>query len=283
MARRLRRWTAGKDADVKQFDGRAGVVSAAVALAATMAMAATPGAAAQQMTSAEAIAFLDGSGDGKVDADEYARFQSSRCPGFDANGDQKLSMEEFTASLPPAEQRATSQTFPSFDSNQDGGLDNGEFMAYHAYILRTYIDTDKDGYMSIAEFDVVRRPAEPAARQTASAPATPASGLAVLDYNKDGKTDLNEYLNFQLPNLKKFDANGNGRLSRDEFKASLPPGAQKNAARSFDAFDRDKDNGLEQQEFLSYHAFVFNNVLDRNKDGFVDGKEWARLAAEGRN
>jgi Ca2+-binding EF-hand superfamily protein len=238
-----------------------------------------PVALAQQQSPEQVIAFLDKGGDGKVDADEYAKFQVGRLSQSDANTDGKLSPEEFTASLAAGEKRLAAQSFPTFDQNADQGIEPAEFAAYHAYVFRTFIDTDKDGYMSAAELAAVQQPAPAAA--PAPAPSAAASALAMLDYNKDGKTDLNEYLNFQMPNLKTFDANGNGRLSRDEFKESLPASAKSNAPRSFAAFDRDKDNGLEQQEYLGYHAFVFKNVLDKNKDEFIDASEWQAIRSGG--
>jgi Ca2+-binding EF-hand superfamily protein len=99
-----------------------------------------------------------------------------------------------------------------------------------------------------------------------------------MDLDRDGKVSLNEYLNFQLPRLTQFDANKNGRLSRDEFKESLDPASQKNAERSFLSFDLNKDRALNQEEFLGYHAFVFKNFVDKNRDGFLSEDELAALS-----
>jgi hypothetical protein len=110
-----------------------------------------------------------------------------------------------------------------------------------------------------------------------AAAQTPEQAVAFLDHDKDGKVSLNEYLNFQLPNLAKNDLNSNGKLSRDEFKNSLADSAKKNAETSFKAFDADRNNGLDQREFLGYHAFVFKNYIDTDKDGFMSAAEWSAL------
>lgn len=103
--------------------------------------------------------------------------------------------------------------------------------------------------------------------------------FAYLDLDKDGKISLNEYLNFQLPRLAQFDQNANGKLSQAEFKASLVGQAKRNAETSFRAFDRNKDRSLDQQEFLGYHAYIFKNYLDTDKDGFMSLAELAALQA----
>lgn len=105
-----------------------------------------------------------------------------------------------------------------------------------------------------------------------------ARAIAFMDHDKDGSASLNEYLNFQLPKATQFDANKNGRLSREEFTASLDPASQNNADRSFLAFDLNKDRTLSQEEFLGYHAFVFKNYVDKNRDGFLTEDELAALS-----
>ncbi len=105
-----------------------------------------------------------------------------------------------------------------------------------------------------------------------------AAGLVrYLDLDRDGQVSLNEYLNFQQPRLAEFDENGNGRLSKAEFKASLSEQGKGNADRSFRAFDRNSNNGLEEREFLGYHAYVFKNVIDKNGDEQVTAEEMAAL------
>ena len=106
---------------------------------------------------------------------------------------------------------------------------------------------------------------------------SPADTIGLLDVDKDGKVSRNEYLTFQQRRLSQYDANGNGRLSREEFKASLAAEARKNAKESFRVFDVNKDGGLSQDEFLGYHAFVFKNYFDLNKDGFISLEEWRKV------
>ncbi len=122
-------------------------------------------------------------------------------------------------------------------------------------------------------------PPSPAPPPPLPEPKSPAArAIAFMDHDKDGKVSLNEYLNFQLPKFTQFDANKNGRLSREEFKASLDPASQKNVDRSFLAFDLNKDHALIQDEFLGYHAFVFKNYVDKNRDGFLTEDELAALS-----
>jgi Ca2+-binding EF-hand superfamily protein len=106
---------------------------------------------------------------------------------------------------------------------------------------------------------------------------TPAQSIAWLDLDKDGHVSLNEYLTFQASRLPQFDLNGNGRLSRAEFESSLVGPSKANAERSFRIFDANKDNALDQREFLGYHAFVFKNYVDTDKDGFLSLAELSAL------
>jgi Ca2+-binding EF-hand superfamily protein len=116
-----------------------------------------------------------------------------------------------------------------------------------------------------------------AAQDTPANTPSPAFAVAYLDKDADGKVSLNEYLHFQLPKLAAGDANANGRLSLKEFESTLEGEGKSNADRSFRVFDQDKDKGLEQREFLGYHAYIFKTFLDADRDGFLTVEEFAAL------
>jgi EF hand len=108
----------------------------------------------------------------------------------------------------------------------------------------------------------------------------PEAALRFLDADRDGTVVLNDYLNFQLPKLSQFDADQDGELGFKEFKASLQGKAQQRAQASFTAFNREgRGRSMNQREFLGYHAYVFKNVLDANRDGILSAGELAKVTA----
>ncbi len=108
--------------------------------------------------------------------------------------------------------------------------------------------------------------------------ASPEQVIAFLDKDADGKCSLQEYLQFQLPKLARFDVNADGALQLPEFRNSLEGKAKNNANYSFNMFDKEeKSRALTQREFLGYHAFVFKTYVDQDKDGFMSPAEWSSL------
>ncbi len=108
---------------------------------------------------------------------------------------------------------------------------------------------------------------------------TAEQAIAALDADTDGKVSLQEFLHFQAARMPEFDKDGDGILDKKEFKASLQGKEQiKNAERAFIGFNNeDNKRGLTQREFLGYHAYVFNNRIDKDKDGFMTAAEWDEL------
>lgn len=125
------------------------IVLAGVVLLAAGAVAA-PQAAAQQP--GMVIQFLDKNADGKCDLNEYLGYQVGRIPQFDKDGDGEFILAEFRDSL---QGRAKSNAAVLFkNSNVEGGrtLSQKEYLGYHAWVFKTFVDSDKDGFMSEEEW-----------------------------------------------------------------------------------------------------------------------------------
>jgi hypothetical protein len=124
----------------------------AIFLAASTLLAISP-AMAQQVTPEQAIGYVDKDGDGKCSLQEFLAFQVTRIAQFDANADGILQFAEFKESLQGDGKKNAQRSYDAF--NTEGkvkGLTQREFLGYHAYVFKTYIDTDKDGFMSAAEW-----------------------------------------------------------------------------------------------------------------------------------
>ena len=101
------------------------------------------------------ITFLDKNGDGRCDLNEYLTFQVTRMTDADENSDGELTLSEFRESLQGRSKRNAQQIFNA--SNAEGGrtLSQKEFLGYHAFVFRTVVDADKDGFMSAEELQAV--------------------------------------------------------------------------------------------------------------------------------
>ncbi len=107
----------------------------------------------------------------------------------------------------------------------------------------------------------------------------PEQVIAFLDKSGDGKCNLDEYLMYQQPRMAEFDTDKNGELNQAEFKSSLQGKSKQNAAVVFKTFNAEGGRTLTQREFLGYHAWVFKNYVDTDKDGFMSAEEWSKIMA----
>lgn len=113
-------------------------------------------ALAQQFSPQQAIAFLDRDGDGKCSLNEFLTYQAGRMSRFDASGDGVLQYAEFKESLQGRGKQAAQRSFDAFNiEDERRALTRREFLGYHAYVFREFIDTDSDGFMSAAEWEKI--------------------------------------------------------------------------------------------------------------------------------
>lgn len=95
--------------------------------------------------------------------------------------------------------------------------------------------------------------------------------VLALDTNKDGVIDASEIANAPAA-LKTLDKNGDGQLTRDEYRAARPEGAEKPAGKKEGKGGKgDKGAKKERQPLLA--------ALDANGDGVIDAKEIANAPA----
>jgi hypothetical protein len=110
-------------------------------------------ALAQQPTPEQVIAFLDKDADGQCSLQEYLQFQLPKLTQFDANADGALQLPEFRNSLEGKAKNNAKYSFDMFDKEEKSrALTQREFLGYHAFVFKTYVDRDNDGFMSPAEW-----------------------------------------------------------------------------------------------------------------------------------
>lgn len=109
-----------------------------------------------QVSPDQAIAWLDRDRDGKCSLQEYLAFQQTRMAQFDSSGDGVLQFVEFRESLQGDGKRNAKRSYDAFNREENvRGLTQREFLGYHAYVFNHYIDSDKDGFMSAAEWSKI--------------------------------------------------------------------------------------------------------------------------------
>lgn len=129
--------------------------SSLMAAIAVLAAAGT-GQALAQVTPEKAIQFLDKDNDGKCSLNEYLTFQVTRLAQFDADADGVLQLDEFKNSLSGAAKNNAHRSFKAFNLEESrNALTRREFLGYHAYVFKTYVDSDNDGFMSGEEWSKV--------------------------------------------------------------------------------------------------------------------------------
>ncbi|MEO6807612.1 MAG: EF-hand domain-containing protein [Isosphaeraceae bacterium] len=199
-------------------------------------------ARAQQLNIRETFQNLDANNDMVIDRDEVpeegrAAFDRLLAKG-DANKNGKLEADEFRTlalklrALAQGGLGLAGQRFQAMDTDGDGKVSKAEFKGPELLFKR--LDADKDGFITTAEalnaFKPQEKPAAP--EPAASEPKPRAEPKPANDSPKAKRAAL-------LERLKAMDKDGDGTISKDEFKGR---------EALFDRLDTDKDGTLSKDE-----------------------------------
>ena len=100
------------------------------------------------------LAFMDRDGDGKVSLNDWLNVQLPKLAKFDTDADGMLSYAEFKESLEGPAKRDAERSFKLFDvETTRNKLTQREFLGYHAFVFKTFLDTNHDGELSQKEWD----------------------------------------------------------------------------------------------------------------------------------
>lgn len=247
-----------------------------VAVGVLLLSGATSAVAVDPSLAVAAVAALDRSGDGKVELAEYQAYQAAVFKARDADNNAMLAFPEFEATLSAGALANARASFDGFDADRDAVLSAGEYAAYQELVFTRFIDRNQDGFMSVEELAALSGAAD--SGSSAGTASRTALGPMAIDRNNDGTVEKNEFNSYQSSRFAGLDLDKSGSLNFVEFKKSLDERSARNARASFDGFDFNANRRLSDREFLTYHSFVFQKFLDKDKSGGVTAAEWKALA-----
>lgn len=218
----------------------------------------------------------DANGDGKISLDEYLAAASSRFAQIDAQNKGAVSADQI-ASSPHAQERLERRAeglVRHLDKAGKGYVTEDEFVAA-AKTRFAKLDRNNDGKLTPDELSVHANKA-PKHVQFAQ------RRFDKLDGNHDGVVTLSEYLAAANAKFKELDIAGNGHVTADEI-ADSPQAherAEHVAAHIAKHLDANGDGLVSKDEFLAAARQRFAK-MDANGDGFISADEseqrhWAR-------
>jgi len=101
--------------------------------------------------------------------------------------------------------------------------------------------------------------------------------LRALDTDGSGDLQVGEYVRFYQDRSRAADRDGDGLMTGDEFRQSVPAGLTDPTPGAFSGFDLDRDLRLSLGELGAYHGWVFANAIDADRSGAVSVEELAAV------
>jgi len=234
--------------------------------------------------------------------DGSAKFFGKMLQKWDANGDGKISLDEYLAAASARFEQADTQNKGAVTADQIANSPHAhERIERRAEGLLKHLDTTGKGFATQDDFVAAAKtrfakldrngdgkltPDELSTRQ--DKPAAPKHAQLAerrfdeLDGNHDGIITLNEYVAAAVAKFKKMDVAGTGRVTADAI-ANSPQAherAEHVAARVAKRLDANGDGVVSRDEFLAAARQRFAK-MDANGDGFISADEigqrhWAR-------
>jgi len=231
-------------------------------------------------------------------ADRSSKHFEHMLKKWDANGDGRLSLDEYLAAASAHFQRIDVQNSGSVSVDQIANSPQAkERIEHRAQGLVRHLDTAGNGYITPDEFVAAAKARFAKLDRNGDGKLTP-DELAMprgdkpmpekraqhvehrfdkLDANHDGVVTLNEYVAAATAKFKELDVAGNGRVTAEEL-ANSPKAherAEHVAERIAKRLDTNGDGTVSKDEFLAAAKTRFAK-LDKNGDGFLSADEIAR-------
>lgn len=106
----------------------------------------------------------------------------------------------------------------------------------------------------------------------------PGKFMRFFDSNQDGTVTLEEFNQASAERFARMDADGDGNMTRDEFRDYVKSRRAERKQAKFQRMDSDGDGSVSQAEYVAYKTAKAERrfaYMDKNGDGKVDQGEYA--------
>ncbi len=189
---------------------------------------------------------------------------------FDANGDGKVSYDEYTAAKSKFHQKKQSQHMERMDVDKDGAISANEFT--HWQKMKQQHNKAKKGHMGNGK---------KGGGKHGMNPENKGEYFERCDKNGDGKIEKSEMQ--QIFNEKadkifaKRDKNKDGVITKDEMERKTPE-------QRFAEHDINGDGKIDQEEMAKFREARSKKhfeMKDKNNDGYIDQSEFGKRKGKG--